>query len=190
MLYLRRYSFAVLLSTQLSLTFGFRALPTQNRPGSDRWQPSCSPARARPSSPSWVCMVRKKEFNKKYDGAFDGFGTSGSMPDVPSMDEQYQRMASFVQAEKRLKPQGIDEPFGGRVTEQAAALQREKEAGYVAYEELKEKLLSSTATIGMLGLSLFILWTPQKTAISYLIGEPDFGFVRTMVGLNPRRQFE
>ena len=42
--------------------------------------------------------MERKDFAKEYDGAFDDFRTSGSMPDIPGMGERYSLEASYARA--------------------------------------------------------------------------------------------
>eukprot|EP00290_Baffinella_frigidus_P029356 CAMPEP_0180236320 /NCGR_PEP_ID=MMETSP0987-20121128/29709_1 /TAXON_ID=697907 /ORGANISM="non described non described, Strain CCMP2293" /LENGTH=320 /DNA_ID=CAMNT_0022202523 /DNA_START=197 /DNA_END=1160 /DNA_ORIENTATION=- len=53
--------------------------------------------RVRPVALGGLSMERKN-FDKSYDGAFDDFRTSGSMPDIPGLGERYSLEASYVRA--------------------------------------------------------------------------------------------
>jgi hypothetical protein len=112
-------------------------------------------------------MMAKKSFDKKYGDAFDDFRTSGSMPSIPSITEQYKKAQSFVQE------QGIpvdQERFGERLTSAQSALEKERAEGMENYEELKKELLNDTAFIGALSLLLCYMWFPEKQSLSYFIG--------------------
>jgi hypothetical protein len=112
-------------------------------------------------------MMAKKSFDKKYGDAFDDFRTSGSMPSIPSITEQYKKAQSFVQE------QGIpvdQERFGERLTSAQSTLEQERAEGMENYEELKKELLNDTAFIGALSLLLCYMWLPEKQSFSYFIG--------------------
>ena len=113
-------------------------------------------------------VMAKKSFDKKYDNSFDDFRTSGSMPRIPSISEQYQNAQSFVQQ------RGIpfaEEKFGERLTSEKEVLVKERDTGLEAYEELKKELLDDTAFIGVLFLFLSCIWFPEKQSLSYFLGE-------------------
>jgi hypothetical protein len=132
---------------------------------------SPAPFRKLPStSPRGLsCLVMaKKSFDKKYGDAFDDFRTSGSMPSIPSISEQYKKAQGFVQQ------QGLavsEEQFGARVTNEKEALTKERDMGLEAYEELKKELLEDTAFIGFLVLFLGCIWLPDKQVLSYFVGK-------------------
>ena len=116
-------------------------------------------------------MLARKEFDKKYDDAFDDFRTSGSMPSIPSISEQYASAASFAR-EKGVDVKEGDPTFGKRLTEKQEALKKEQEEGLQSYNELKAELLENTAYVGMLGLTLFVAFAPNDSScISYAIGK-------------------
>jgi hypothetical protein len=121
-------------------------------------------------------MLAKKEFDKKYDDAFDDFRTSGSMPSIPSISEQYASAASFAR-DRGVDVNEGDPSFGKRLTERQEALKREQEQGLEAYNELKAELLVDTAYVGMLGLSVFLAFAEKdSTWISYATGNSWFAY--------------
>ena len=83
-------------------------------------------------------VLQAKKFDKKYDDAFDDFRTSGNMPDIPSIGEQYANAASYARST------GADvtadgETFGKRLTEEQEALQRQQAESLQEYEEIKKE---------------------------------------------------
>ena len=126
-----------------------------------------SPKNSRTMKSSGI-MMAKKSFDKKYGDSFDDFRTSGSMPSIPSISEQYKSAQSFVQQQGLSV---VEEKFGERVTSEKTALMKEREEGMEAYEELKKELLEDTAFIGVLCLFLCYMWLPEKQSFSYFVGK-------------------
>ena len=129
-------------------------------------QISSRPNHKRAFSPQ-LKMMAKKSFDKKYGDAFDDFRTSGSMPSIPSITEQYKKAQSFVQEQGMPVDQ---ERFGERLTSAQSALEKERSEGMEDYEELKKELLNDTAFIGALSLLLCYMWLPEKQSLSYFVG--------------------
>ena len=121
---------------------------------------------ARPRQ-SWT-MAKKKDFDKKYDDAFDDFRTSGSMPDIPSLSEQYSAAASF--ARQSGIPVKGDEGFGKRITEEQQVLESMQKESMQNYQELKEELLLDTFFISSVIFSIMNLFLPESTVNSFVIG--------------------
>ena len=113
-------------------------------------------------------MMAKKDFDKKYD-SYDDFRTSGSMPNIPGIAEQYQATKSFVQETKGGVDEG-DQAFGQRLTEAQELLKREQELGLEGYEELKKDLIFDTAYCGLLLMAAFQAFGSDVVSTSYGLG--------------------
>lgn len=135
--------------------------------------------------------MQRKEFDKKYDKAFDefrsvdadrkgiigayahsfvaGYRTSGSMPSIPSVSEQYSNAAAYVR-DKGVEVEG-DEGFGQRLTEAQQELQKMKDDGMRSYEELKKDLVADTVLLGSMALSVSLAFLDEKMSFSYGIGQ-------------------
>jgi len=127
-----------------------------------------------------VQMQGRKDFDKKYDKAFDEFRTSGSMPNIPSVSEQYSNAAAYVR-EKGVNVGG-DEGFGQRVTEAQLELQRMQDAGMKDYEELKKELVADTLLLGSMALSISLAFFDDKISLSYglgMLGSIAYSFLLT-----------
>eukprot|EP00802_Teleaulax_amphioxeia_P015142 Tamp_15225.p1 GENE.Tamp_15225~~Tamp_15225.p1 ORF type:complete len:307 (+),score=58.71 Tamp_15225:43-921(+) len=124
----------------------------------------------RPSlpAPARTALFAKK-FDKKYDDAFDDFRTSGSMPSIPTIGEQYANAASYAR-EKGVAVDGDQETFGQRLTEAQQDLQRRQEESRAEYEEIKKELVADTAFVGSLLFACATALLPQESALSYLLG--------------------
>jgi hypothetical protein len=114
-------------------------------------------------------MMAKKDFDKKYD-SYDDFRTSGSMPNIPGIAEQYQATKSFVQETKGGVDEG-DQAFGQRLTEAQELLKKEQELGLEGYEELKKDLISDTAYCGLLLMAAFQAFGTDVVSTSYGLGD-------------------
>jgi len=113
-------------------------------------------------------MAKKKEFDKKYDDAFDDFRTSGSMPDIPSLSEQYSAAASFAR-QSGIEVKG-DEGFGKRITEEQQVLENMQKQSMQEYQELKEELLVDTFFISSVIFSVMNVFLADSTVNSFVIG--------------------
>ena len=114
-------------------------------------------------------VLQAKKFDKKYDDAFEDFRTSGNMPDIPSIGEQYANAASYARST------GADvtadgETFGKRLTEEQEALQRQQAESLQEYEEIKKELVSDTAFVGALFFSCATAFGSKAAALSYFLG--------------------
>jgi len=124
------------------------------------------PRRRLPAAPT---TMMAKKFDKKYDDAFDDFRTSGSMPNIPSIGEQYSNAASFVRS-TGVEVEGDQQAFGKRLTEAQKDLQRQQDESLAEYEEIKKELVADTAFVGSLGFSCATAFLPQMGALSYMLG--------------------
>mmetsp|Transcript_11929 Transcript_11929/g.27667 ORF Transcript_11929/g.27667 Transcript_11929/m.27667 type:complete len:335 (-) Transcript_11929:130-1134(-) len=122
-------------------------------------------------------VMAKKDFDKKYDGSFRDFRTSGSMPSIPGISEQYQVAQTFVREKQGAKDEEGGDFEARGLTEAQEALERERLEGLSGYEELKGELLFDTAYIGALGLAAAMAFLGYNTVQSYALGAAgSFGY--------------
>mmetsp|Transcript_61627 Transcript_61627/g.146010 ORF Transcript_61627/g.146010 Transcript_61627/m.146010 type:complete len:328 (-) Transcript_61627:246-1229(-) len=123
--------------------------------------------RVRPVALGGLSMERKN-FDKSYDGAFDDFRTSGSMPDIPGLGERYSLEASYVRARGGdvKEAEGLEK----RLTEGQLELEREQAQGLDGYEALKKDLLFDTFFLGAMLCCDCNLFFPRITTISLTLG--------------------